>query len=361
MGKSIYFMVPYPRGKAPSQRFRFEQYFSLLKEKGFTFVVKPFYSVETWNILHYEGHIFTKAFRILGSFFIRFFQLFQLFKYDFIFIHREITPLGPPIFEWIIAKVLRKKIIYDFDDAIWLPNYSEANTSFQKFKYYSKVNGIMKWATKISAGNEYLVNYAENYNKNVFINPTTIDTVNYHNPNLYKTANTSSKVVIGWTGTHHTTKYLEFLVPIFEKLSLEFDFEFCVISNEAPSFRLKNINFVKWRKETEIEDLLRFDVGLMPLTDDQWANGKCGFKALQYMSLGIPAIASPIGINNSIIDQGINGFLCSNEKEWFDALHYFLSDKNNREEMHHSARDKIILNYSVKSNTQNFLNLFETA
>ena len=122
---------------------------------------------------------------------------------------------------------------------------------------------------------------------------------------------------------------------------------------------LKNLNFIKWTKETEIEDLLRFDIGVMPLSDDQWANGKCGFKALQYMALGIPAIASPVGINNEIIDEGINGFLCKTEEEWYKAFHYFLSDKVNRDNMHRAARNKIIQNYSVISNQQNFLNLFK--
>jgi len=119
MGKSIFFLVPYPLGKAPSQRFRFEQYFPLLKEKGIHFKVKSFYSDKTWIILHQEGHVLAKISRIVGSFIIRFFQLFQVLKFDVIFIHREVTPIGPPIYEWMIAKIFRKKIIYDFDDAIW--------------------------------------------------------------------------------------------------------------------------------------------------------------------------------------------------------------------------------------------------
>ena len=101
MGKSIYFLVPYPLGKAPSQRFRFEQYFKLLEEKGFQFKVRSFYSDSTWAFLHQEGHVFLKDLKITSAFFIRFFQLFSLLKYDFIFIHREVTPIGPPFFEWI--------------------------------------------------------------------------------------------------------------------------------------------------------------------------------------------------------------------------------------------------------------------
>ena len=358
MRKSVCFMVPYPFGKAPSQRFRFEQYFSILKENNFEFDVLSFYSEKTWNILHQEGNVISKIVRIISAFFIRFIQLFSLHKYDHIFIHREVAPIGPPIFEWIIAKVLKKKIIYDFDDAIWLPNYSEANTSFQKLKYYTKVNGIMKWASIISAGNHYLLDYAAKFNSNVIVNPTTIDTENYHNPDIYSSISKTKLPVIGWTGTHTTAKYLEFLIPVIEKLSFDFDFEFCVISNEEPLSKFKNMNFVKWNKETEIEDLLRFDIGVMPLTDDKWSKGKCGFKALQYMALGIPALASPVGINNEIIDDGINGFLCTTEIEWEEALKHLLENPLEIKKMHTAARNKIINKYSVISNETNFLNLF---
>ncbi len=358
MGKSIYFLVPYPLGKAPSQRFRFEQYFKLLDEKGFHYVVKSFYSDKTWIFLHQEGHVFSKGIKIISAFFIRFFQLFTLLKFDYVFIHREVTPIGPPFFEWIIAKVLRKKIIYDFDDAIWLPNFSESNSTFQKLKYYQKVNGIMKWAFKISAGNAYLVEYAKQFNSNVIVNPTTIDTEFYHNGELYRTNKNDKMPVIGWTGSHTTAKYLEFLIPILDKLNNEFDFEFCVISNEEPAVKIKNLNFIKWSKDSEIEDLLRFDIGVMPLTDDQWAKGKCGFKALQYMSLGIPAIVSPVGMNVDIIDQGENGYLCSTEKEWYDSLYFLLKNPSEIIKMHNSARMKIIDKYSIVSNKKNFLNLF---
>ncbi len=350
--------MPYPHGKSPSQRFRFEQYLDILKEQGFKFSLHPFYTDKTWEILHWEGHTFSKIIRVVWAFFIRFFQIFKSIRYNFVFIHREVAPIGPPILEWIIAKVLRKKIIYDFDDAIWLPNYSEANTKFQKLKYYTKVNGIMKWATKISAGNQYLVDYAKQFNQNSIINPTTIDTENYHNPALYSTKN--EKVVIGWTGTHTTAKYLDFLVPIIEKLSEEFDFEFQVISNEVPSFDLSNLKFIKWNKESEIQDLLNFTIGVMPLTDDKWAKGKCGFKALQYMALGVPAIASPVGVNNEIIDHGKNGFLCSTEHQWYEALYYLLANPEETKKMHNNARQKIIDNYSVISNTNNFIKLLES-
>jgi glycosyltransferase involved in cell wall biosynthesis len=358
MGKSVFFIVPYPVEKAPSQRFRFEQYFSILLENDIHYRVKSFYSKKTWDILHLEGHFFSKTIRIFASFFIRIKHLFQLWNYDYVFLHREMAPVGPPFFEWIVAKVLRKKMVYDFDDAIWLPNFSEANSFFQKLKYYKKVSKIIKWSYKVSTGNSYLADFARQFNPNVVVNPTTIDTINYHNPELYASRKKGNELVIGWTGTLTTAKYLTFLVPILETLAKEFSFVFHVISNEAPQLGLENLRFIKWNKGTEMEDLLSFDVGVMPLSDDQWAKGKCGFKALQYMALGIPTIASPVGMNSEIVEHGVNGFLCNSAEEWYETLRYFLIDEGNRSKMKEAAIEKIKTHYSVLSNTQNYLSLF---
>lgn len=356
--KSIFFLVPYPKGKAPSQRFRFEQYLDILKEQGCRFKIKSFYSNKAWSILHGEGNVLLKIIYIGISFLLRVKHLLSSLSYNYVFIHREVSPIGPPFFEWILAKLFSKKIIYDFDDAIWLPNYSEANTGFHKLKNYQKVNKIMEWSNLISCGNQYLSDYASKYNSNVIINPTTIDTVNYHNTKLYTHQIQKKNIVIGWTGTHTTIKYLEFLKPVLERLAESFEFEFCVISNEYPNLNLPNLNFIKWQKETEIPDLMRFDIGVMPLSSNKWAKGKCGFKALQYMSLGIPTIASPVGVNLDIIEEGQNGFLCDSEEEWLQALTFLLKKEENRTNMSESAKQKIQNNFSVLSNKQNFLSLF---
>jgi len=355
MGKSIYFLVPYPLGKAPSQRFRFEQYFKLLDEKGFHYVVKSFYSDKTWIFLHQEGHVFSKGIKIISAFFIRFFQLFTLLKFDFVFIHREVTPIGPPFFEWIIAKVLRKKIIYDFDDAIWLPNYSETNAKFHRLKAYWKVNYCMKWAYKVSAGNEYLAKYASKFNKNVKIIPTTIDSINHHN---LDTNYDQERIVIGWTGTHTTMRYLDFIVPVIKELEQIYEFDFLIISNEAPAYHLNSLKFLKWTKESEIVDLAKISIGVMPLEKDIWAEGKCGFKGLQYMALGIPTLLSPVGVNNQIIEHEKNGYLVKNVNEWKEKLILLLENKNLRKQIGQAGKQTIREKYSVIANQLNYLELF---
>ena len=135
MKPSIIFLFPYPLNEAPSQRFRFVQYLDILKERGYRFETHAYLSDNAWKILYHPGHFFSKFLRIIRGYLNRLLLLPKIAKFDYVFIHREAAPLGPPIIEFLIAKVLRKKIIYDFDDAIWLPNFSESNKFFSFICY----------------------------------------------------------------------------------------------------------------------------------------------------------------------------------------------------------------------------------
>lgn len=353
----ILFLFPYPSGTAASQRFRFEQYLDFLSEARFTYRLAPFLDEQTWRILYKPGYVLQKISGILRGFGRRFRLLFSIRQYNFVFIHREATPLGPPVVEWIIGKVLRKKIIYDFDDAIWLPNTSATNRIAAKLKWHHKTGSICRWAHKISVGNAYLADYARQFNPRVIINPTTIDTVHLHN----QTKNQQTEqVVIGWTGTHSTIQYLHEIIPVLQQLETQFSFTFLVISDKEPTFSLGSLQYIPWRKSTEMDDLLRMNVGVMPLTDDKWAKGKCGFKALQYMALGIPALVSPVGVNTEIVDNGTNGFICAAPDDWCAHLAKLLTDFSLREQLGKNARRKVETHYSVQANRATFLGLFTT-
>jgi len=352
----VLFLIPYPSGTAASQRFRFEQYVDGLDNAGINYDISSFWDEKAWRILYKEGAVIAKTLATLRGLLRRYALLFTAFKYDRIFIHRELYPLGPQFVEWVLAKVYRKKIIYDFDDAVWLPNFAANNARFAFLKSYGHVVKLCKYAYKVSVGNDYLAKYARKYNDNVVVNPTTIDTDNYHN--RIKDQH-SEKFVIGWTGTHSTLRYLTEMLPVFERLEKEFDFTLTIISDQDPGFKLKNFEFVKWNKSTEIDDLLRFNIGLMPLSEDKWAKGKCGFKALQYMSLGVPALVSPIGVNTKIVDHGVNGFICDTTKDWETTLRACLEDRDTVVAVAKNSRKKIEDYYSVKSNRENFINLLK--
>jgi glycosyltransferase involved in cell wall biosynthesis len=362
MARRILFLVPYPLRESPSQRFRFEQYFELLQRKGYEFDVQSFLNSRNWRMFFKPGRPLTKLLVLASGFAKRIIVLFKSLMYDFVFIHREVAPVGPPIFEWLLTKWLRRKIIYDFDDAIWLTDRLSEPWTFRISKCRSKVASICKWTHKVSCGNAYLCDYAKQFNKNVFYNPTTIDTENLHNPTLYKAIERpTNKVRIGWTGSHSTLKYLLEIESTLKHILLRYPLvEFIVIADKPPVFNeAVPVTFIPWKEATEIGDLLKFDIGIMPLPDDQWAKGKCGFKALQYMALQLPAIASPVGVNKTIIDHGINGFLCSTPDEWEEALRKLIEDSALRNVMGINGRKTVVERYSVVSNVANFLSLFE--
>jgi glycosyltransferase involved in cell wall biosynthesis len=354
----VLFLFPYPHGTAASQRFRFEQYLGFLEQAGIAYRLEPFLDQDTWKILYKPGHQRAKLTGILRGFARRIRVLARVPAYDFVFIHREAAPLGPPVLEWLIGKVLGKKIIFDFDDAIWLPNTSAHNKIATHLKWHRKTARICRWAHRISAGNQYLAEYAGQYNSHVTVNPTTIDTVGLHNGLKDQV---TPEVTIGWTGTHSTIGYLDPILPVLRELEQECRFTFLVISDQKPAFVLKSLHYMPWNKTSEREDLLRINIGIMPLTDDLWARGKCGFKALQYMALGIPAVASPIGVNSDIIEHGANGYLCSTAAEWKTTLRQLIVDQQLRSRLGHAARQRIEERYSVQANRFTFLRFFTIA
>ncbi len=355
----ILFLVPYPIGRAPSQRFRFEQYFDSLKKRGYSFDIQSFITEKTWQILYQKGYFFHKIIGILQGFLRRFWVLFRLHQYDIVFLHREATPIGFPIIEFLITQIFRKKIIFDFDDAIWLPNTSQQNKIVAWLKWHQKTAYICKKAHKISAGNLFLAQYAQQFSQNVVLNPTTIDTVKHHC--VVPKVKTQDKIIIGWTGTHSTMKYLPDVLPVLDKIVRQKPIEFRIISNQLPDFQRDYIQFIRWTKDHEIQDLASFDIGIMPLTDDIWAQGKCGFKALQYMALNIPPLASPVGVNTQIIENGKTGFLCQTPQDWEKNIVQLIDNQELRIKIGRQARQKVETQYSVTANVANFLKLFDVS
>jgi glycosyltransferase involved in cell wall biosynthesis len=357
MKKRILFLAPYPEGEAPSQRFRFEQYYSCLREAGFEVHFQSFWDQRAWQVLYRPGAWGAKVLGMLRGFVRRLTLLWRARRYDFVFVHREVAPIGPPFFEWWISKILNKRLVYDFDDAIWLPNTSQQNRIAAFLKWHSKVKHICRYAYKISVGNDYLAAFARQWNTNVVVIPTTIDT-GYHRPDGQKKPDSSKPVVLGWTGTHSTLPYLQTIAPVLWKLAEAHPIKVRVICNVAPDFELPSLEFVPWSKEREIEDLQVIDIGLMPLIEDAWAKGKCGFKALQYMALEIPPVVSPVGVNTRIVAHGQRGFWAHSSAEWLHYLELLVKDAALRARFGVEGRRFVEQHYSVHAHQMSVVRLF---
>ncbi len=352
----VLFIVPYPTHVAPSQRFRVELYIPYMQEAGIDYKIAPFIDAATWKLLYTKGNTIAKAWGIAKGFLRRLKTvLFDVHSYHYIFIHREAAPIGPPVFEWIIAKLWRKKIIYDFDDAIWIPNTSQSNKLASSLKAFWKVARICKWSYKIAAGNEYLRSYASQYNNNAVLLPTCVDMERMHNR---RKQHNDHPLVVGCTGSHSTLRYLDDIIHVIDNLQQKYDFTFLVIANKKPDIQLRNWYFMPWNESTEIDDLLKMDIGIMPLEADEWSEGKCGFKLIQYLSLGIPAVASPVGVNKTIIENGINGYLCNTPAEWESALEALIADMDKRRTMGEAGHTKMLQQYSIQSQKDTFFSLF---
>jgi len=351
----VLFLTLHRPNRSPSQRFRFEQYIPYLQENRINCSFSYLLNETDDKIFYSKGRFIKKFLIVLKSFFKRLKELKTINQYDIVFVQRECFMLGTSYFEKKIAKK-DVRLIFDFDDAIWLQNVSEVNKTFVWLKNSKKTAQIITYATTVIAGNQYLANYALNFNKNIIIIPTTIDTEEYQKIILPK----NKKFVIGWSGSITTIQHFELAIPFLKEVKNKFgnQIEFKVIGDANYVNEELSIRGLAWNKQTEIEDLCAFDIGIMPLPNDEWANGKCGLKGLQYMALEIPTIMSPIGVNSDIITDGINGFLASKIDEWVEKISLLINDLNLRKSVGIEARKTVVEKYSVEANKQFYLKWF---
>lgn len=355
---NILFLVPYPLKESPSQRFRFEQYLDILRNEGHLIRVQSFLTKDNWRQFSGPGNFSLKVFAVIRGFTRRLMVIPTLPRQDLIFIHRESMPLGPPVLEWLITKIFQKRVIYDFDDALWLTDRKDESLLLKFVKWRSKVSAVCRWSYRISCGNHYLCEYARQFNNNVVYNPTTVDTDIFHVARSIH-SHAGETTIIGWTGSYSTLKYLEAIEEVLADVEQTFpQVRFMVIADQEPALELRHLTFKPWNRETEIEDVSQFDIGIMPLPDDEWSKGKCAFKALQYMALQIPTVASAAGVNTTVIDHGVNGFLVRSPGEWKKYLGQLIVYKSLRVQLGREGRKKVIDLYSVRSNSSRFLSLF---
>lgn len=357
-------MYPYPLGRVGGQRFRFEQYIDVLTERGVAVDFYPFYTPATYRILYQQGKQVAKMRGVLGSMLRRLGLLCCIFRYDYVFLYREALPFGLPVWEWIVCKLLRKRLIIDFDDAIWLPPQYSRHGRLSWLRYPAKLGYICRWAYAASCGNNFLAAYAlQQGAQRVVLMPTTLDLNQHHNQlkqhQLASLPHEQRPIIIGWTGTHTTLPYLEQFYPIAERLAQHYNIQLQVIANAAPATQLPFVRYIAWNAATEISDLLHFDIGIMPLNDTVWEQGKCGFKALQYMALGIPTVASGVGVNGDIIQHQHNGLIANTADEWYHCIAQLIEQPQLRQQLGRQGHQTVAERYSKQSQQDTFWSLFE--
>jgi glycosyltransferase involved in cell wall biosynthesis len=325
----------------PGQRYRIEQWAPLLETEGLELTFSPFLSTLGMDVLYRRGGAAIKARETARGYLRRLGELRHRAGHDVAYVYREAALLGPTWFESRLVR--RLPMVFDFDDAIYLPAHAEANPAARFLKRPGKAAELCRLARHVVVGNETLAGFARQHASAVTVIPSTIDTDAY----VVRERAPNPRPMVGWTGSVTTVTYLRRLAGALRRLRERLDYELRVIGGEVEVSGV-DVRCRPWQAETEVEDLRALDVGLMPLPDDEWTRGKCGMKALQYMALAIPPVVSPVGANLTIVEDGMSGFHARTEEEWVDRLERLLRDPALRARMGAAGRRAVEARYSAR-------------
>lgn len=285
-------------------------------------------------------------------------------RYDAVFIQREAALIGPPILERLFVQHLRLPLIYDLDDAVWLEPAAITGTLRARFpkligliRAAAKGDTLLSIATSVVAGSHYLAQHARRFCSNVSVLPTVVSREHWrpldgrlsgvllHDP-----------PIIGWIGTPSTSVYLSMVIPALERLAKE-GFRFRLRIRGA-SRQIQNSYFVienlPWRREQEVNDFAEMDIGLGPIQKDPWAEGKSGFKQLQYMAVGIPMVTSLVGGTRDFIQHGTNALVASKDEDWYHSIKALLTEQKLRAKLAQEGRSLVEARYSLETQGPQF-------
>jgi glycosyltransferase involved in cell wall biosynthesis len=336
-------LSPFPE-EAAGTRFRITHYIPYLQSQGFDVTVDSFFTPSFFRLVYRKDQFPQKVVAFAGLALRRLAAIPAARGYDLIFIYREAFPIGPPFVERYLSRG-DAAIVLDFDDAIYLRNSSEANRFVESLKFVQKVATIVGLADRVIVGNQFLAAYARAHNSAVTTIPTCVDTARFV-PRAVPAA--PGPPVVGWIGSPTTTPYLASLGDVLRETGRRRPF-LMRVSGSSEDFVLPGVNVrhEPWTLAREVELFNTCDIGVYPLTDDEWSRGKCGFKAIQFMACGVPVVASAVGVNKDIIEDGVNGFLASSPAEWVDKLDRLIADPALRARLGAAGRKTIEQRYSL--------------
>ena len=330
-----------------STRFRLVQWAPLLGRAGFSLAVDAFYPETATPVIYGRGRPLAKLAHIARGAVRRARVVRRAARTaDILLIHREAFPLGFQIGLDAI-RAFPGAVVYDYDDAMFLPQ-RQGRGLLGRLERTDTPAQVIARSHLVLAGSRYLAEYAAWYARHVTVFPTSVDTERF-SPALRRPL--ADGCVVGWIGSHSTSKYLEALAPVLARVHATHPFSFYAVGNATPLAAGRvPVRQAAWSVAREAQDFASCDVGVYPMFDDDWARGKCGFKAIQFMASGVPVVAAAVGANLDIIDDGVNGFLAKTEDEWVEKLGWLVADPALREKMGQAGRRTIEERYSVNAN-----------
>lgn len=334
-------LVPYPRSNA-AVRLRFEQQTEELERLGVSLHLSSFLDPTGYGVVFRHGHLFAKASAVFRGFARRVRDAIRVARYDVLFVFRESAPFGPAFVEQF-ASSRGVPVVYDFDEALFVPNIHPSNRAWAWLRDPKRIGRFCRSASVVTTQNEYLAEYARSWNPRVEVLPTPVDT-EQRRP---RASRADGPIVIGWVGSETTAPYLHLLDDVLARVSSELGAIVRVIGGHYVNGRVVRLEIREFDLAMEQSDLEGFDIGILPEPDDPWTRGKGGYKALLYMAAGLPVVASRVGVNPEIVLDGEMGFCVSTTDEWIDALRRLIADPELRKRFGAAGRARAIERYSI--------------
>ena len=340
----------------PSARFRIRQHIPFMKKHGIYVTEYKTYDnkhnlIEKLSKVHNSNLTPIVAMRFFTRFLMRIPGIIGTYKNDITWIERNLLPH----FDFLVQLSNNSYRILDVDDSIWIGCFNAERSA--------KI--LAKNVDLVIAGNNFIAEWYSKYCKKVHVVPTAIDCDRFKPLLTEKKETKKNNFILGWTGTSGNFKYLKVIEKSLSRFLLRHnDASILIIADREPTFHLipkSKVNFVKWTPENEVSTLQKINVGIMPLIEDEWALGKCSFKMLQYMAIGVPVVVSPIGMNREILEKGELGFGAKNEDDWNDALELLYSNQSLRRKMGLHGRSIVLYEYNLKIITKRLINIFTGA
>ena len=339
--------------RAASTRQRFVQYFPALREAGIHVDHYPLLE-DDYVARLVTGEAYPKS-RVVKAYARRLERIIASRDSDLLWVYVELLPFFPALAERLAAS--RTPIVYDFDDAFFHV-YDESGNPIVRALLGGKHATQLKRAAACCCGNDYIERFAAAYCERTMVLPTVVDTDRY----LPAPGGRSSPPTIGWIGSPSTWSGVRPILPVLEGLVAAGNARFRVIGagRAAQADLFAGMELVDWSGATEIRDVQSMDIGIMPLLDRPFERGKSGYKLIQYMACGLPVVASPIGVNGQIVNEGVNGFLASSEQQWADALRALILDPGLRQRLGAEGRKQAVERYSLTSQKGRLIALFKS-
>ena len=342
--------------QAASTRQRFMQFSPALAEAGFDLHCSPLFDGDSMESID-TGRTATPL-RLPRPYFNRLRAIFGGPRPDLLWVQYELFPYLPGLFERI-ASAAAVPVVIDFDDA-YFHRYDRHPNRLVRALLAHKMRPLIRGAAEIVAGNAYLADYAKRWNDRVTIVPTVVDTSRYRPA----PAAGRSQVTVGWIGSPTTWRaYVRPQLPLLRRVCEESGARFLAVGagDSAGADLFPGMELRQWEEAREIPDIHDMDIGIMPLPDDPWARGKCGYKLIQYMACSLPTVASSAGVNSEIVLAGKSGFLADSDEEWRRALLRLIGDDQLRRQMGSEGRDRVVAHYSLAAQAPRLVEVMRRA